>query len=135
MIVVSHSVFKEQKKHQRILRLPSQAFFPLERRVTYAYRLGRSTAFLNIFLEQFPVRFSTRLAAHFISNKAGHHTHFILPCNPFFKLFFRTISCPFRRTFQPVFVSNKAGKHTHKKNPCNCFSQKNNDPAKPPRKT
>jgi hypothetical protein len=86
MMIVSHSVFKEQKKHQRDY-LFQQAFL-LERRVTYANCFSRSTAFFNLFFRTISHSNLTRFAARFVSNKAGHHTHISLSCNPFFKLFF-----------------------------------------------
>ena len=123
MMIVSHSVFKEQKKHQRCYLIQQASL--LERRVTYANCLSRSTAFLFYFSEQFLIQFATRFTARFVLNKAGHHTHLSLFGNPFLKLFFRTIYRSILTRFAARFVSNKAGHSTRIKKPCNFFCKIN----------
>jgi len=108
MMIVSHSVFKEQKKHQ--LDYLFQQAFLLERRVTYANCFSRSTAFLFYFLEQILIHSATRFTARFVLNKAGHHTHLSLFGNPFFKLFFfKIIPHSFRHSLCSSFCSEQGG--------------------------
>jgi len=60
MMIVSHSVFKDQKKHQRFLRPPQQAFFVGA--VSNLRKLLQSVnRFFILFSEQFLIRFALAL--------------------------------------------------------------------------
>ena len=81
--------FSFQRAKKTPTWLPVQQAFLLERRVTYANCISRSTDFLNYFFRTISHSNLTRFTARFVLNKAGHHTHISLLGNPFFKLFFK----------------------------------------------
>jgi hypothetical protein len=121
-MIVSHSVFKEQKKHQRDY-LFQQAFL-LERRITYANCFSRSTAFFVLFFRTIYHSILTRFAACFVSNKAGHHTHLSLFGNPFFKLFSEQFIIRFSLASQRVLFRTRRVIVRIKKNHATFFDEK-----------
>ena len=123
-MIVSHSVFKDQKKHQRFFSPPQQAFF-VGAASNLRKLLQSVNRFFKLFSEQFSCSIPTRLSARFVSNKAGHHTHISLLGNPFFKLSSEQFSHSILTRFTARFVLNKAGDSTHIKKPCNFFLDKN----------
>jgi hypothetical protein len=107
MAFVSHSVFKDQKKHQRFFHLPKQAF-PVGAKDKLRQPSFSVNRFFNYFFQnKAPFDSLSAFAAGFVSNKAGHPTHLRLHCNPFFELFFRTVSRPKGTRFATVLFRTR----------------------------
>lgn len=123
MMIVSHSVFKEQKKHQR--------FFP---HIVRSFPVGAASnlrkehrpvnRFFKLFFEeQFPIQIS--LASQLVLFRTRRVIIRISVCyaTRFLNYFSKNNFLSKSHSHRGGFVSNKAGKHTHKKNPRNFFHQ------------
>jgi hypothetical protein len=96
MAIVSHSVFKDQKKTNVFFRAVHGAF-PLDRRVTYANCAGGSTAFFNIFFRTIYCPFPPSLCSVFGCEQGGSsYAHQLLMQPVFVNYFFmRCTQCFF----------------------------------------
>jgi hypothetical protein len=124
MMIVSHSVFKEQKKHQRGYLFQQASL--LERRVTYANCLSRSTAFLFYFFRTISHSIRYSLCSSFCFEQGGPSYAPQFVWQPVFKIIFsEQFLIQSATRFVARFVSNKAGHSTRIKKPCNFFCKIN----------